>query len=392
MPFSNDYNPSTIRETLERTRRSGRDDVITAALSGAGTLEAAARLLAPAADFELETLAQAAHRSTVARFGKTIGLYAPLYLSNECVCTCTYCGFSMGLPIKRRTLRVDEVVREARTLEQRGIRNILLVSAEHPRRVAPEYVAMCVNETKRIVPFVGLEIAAADEPDYARYVGAGCDSVVLYQETYDRDVYAAHHLGGPKKNYGWRLDAPERASRGGVRHLGIGALLGLADWRFEALSLVAHARWLERHCWRSQINVSVPRINHAEGGYVPRELVSDRDFVHIILFLRLALPTTGIALSTREMPALRDRLVPLGVSMMSAGSSTEPGGYGEPGEAGAQFELEDRRSPAGIASRLRELGYEAVFKDWDLMTDAVDGRLNSVDGRINSTTSSAAAS
>ena len=373
MPFSNAFDPSAISGLLARTCGARREEILAAAATRAPTLESAARLLAPAADDEVEALAQLAHRATVARFGKTIGIYAPLYLSNECVCTCTYCGFSMGLPIKRRTLRIDEVVREAHALARRGIRNILLVSAEHPKRVNPEYVAQCVRETKRVVPYVGLEIAAADEPDYGRYVAAGCDGVVLYQETYDRAIYAEHHLAGPKKRFDWRLDAPQRASHGGARHLGIGALLGLADWRFDVLSLVAHARWLERHCWRSQINVSVPRINRAEGGYLPRRPVSDRDFVHIILFLRLALPTAGIALSTRESPDLRDRLVPLGISLMSAGSSTEPGGYSRPGEAGEQFELEDTRSPAAVAARLRELGYEAVFKDWEHMTSVRPG-------------------
>ena len=181
MPFSKYYDPSAIRDVLIRTRRAGRDDILAAAVSGAPTLESAARLLAPASEQQLETFAQLAHRSTVSRFGKTIGIYAPLYLSNECVCTCTYCGFSMGLPIKRRTLRIDEVAREARTLAQRGIRNILLVSAEHPKRVGAEYVAQCVRETKHIVPFVGLEIAAADETAYASYAAAGCDSVVLYK-------------------------------------------------------------------------------------------------------------------------------------------------------------------------------------------------------------------
>ncbi len=345
--------------------------MLAAARGGAPTPERAAALLSPASDDVLEELAALAHASTAARFGKTIGLYAPLYLSNECVCTCTYCGFSMGLPIKRRTLRIDEVVREARTLAQRGIRNILLVSAEHPKHVGVEYVAQTVRETKLIAPYVALEIAAADEDDYRRYVAAGCDGIVLYQETYDPVAYAAHHLGGPKKRFAWRLDAPERASRAGVRHLGIGALLGLSDWRHEALALVMHARWLERHCWRSQINVSLPRINHAEGGYVPKHAVDDRDFVHFLIFLRLALPTAGISLSTRETPEMRERLVPLGVTLMSAGSSTEPGGYGEPGAAGEQFELEDLRSPAEVAARLRALGYDPVYKDWEIMAPAV---------------------
>jgi 2-iminoacetate synthase len=243
----------------------------------------------------------------------------------------------------------------------------LLVSAEHPKRVGVEYVAQCVREAKRHAPYVGLEIAAAGEDDYRAYVEAGCDGVVLYQETYDPAVYAAHHLGGPKKRYAWRMDALERASRAGVRHLGIGALLGLGDWRFEALALLAHARWLERHCWRSQINVSFPRINAAEGGYTPAQPVGNPEFVRILCMFRLALPTAGLALSTRESPDLRDRLAPLGFTHMSAGSSTEPGGYEHPGEAGEQFELEDRRSPAEVASGLRALGYEPVFKDWEVM-------------------------
>lgn len=371
MPFSTVFDPAAIPELLERSARTSVADVLAAARRGAPTIEQAASLLAPAADEALEDLAALAHRATVARFGRTIGLYAPLYLSNECVCTCTYCGFSMGLPIKRRTLRIDEVVREARTLAGRGIRNILLVSAEHPKHVSADHIAQCVRETKRIAPYVGLEIAAAHEPEYRAYAAAGCDGVVLYQETYNTQAYAEHHLGGPKKHYAWRLDAPERASRAGIRHLGIGALLGLADWRYEALSLVAHARWLERHCWRSQINVSLPRINHAEGGYTPRHAVGDRDFVHVLAFLRLTLPTAGIALSTRETAELRDRLAPLGVTMMSAGSSTEPGGYGEPGAAGEQFELEDLRAPAQVAQRLRELGYDPVFKDWESMAPEI---------------------
>ncbi|HXW77110.1 MAG TPA: 2-iminoacetate synthase ThiH, partial [Candidatus Eremiobacteraceae bacterium] len=329
----------------------------------------AAVLLSPAGAERIEAMAAASARATVERFGRTMFLYAPLYLSNECVCTCTYCGFSMGLDIRRRTLRIDEVGREARTLAERGMRNVLLVSAEHPKLVPAPYVAQCIAEVKRYAPYVGIEIAAATDDDYRTYVDAGCDGVVLYQETYDPDVFARHHLRGPKKHYAWRLDAPERAARAGVKHLGIGALLGLADWRFEALAMLAHARYLERHCWRSQLNVSVPRINAAAGGFVPDHAAGDRDLVQLICFLRLALPTAGIVLSTREHAAFRDRLVPLGVTHMSAGSSAEPGGYGEPGAAGEQFELEDLRTPAEVAHALRGLGYEPVFKDWERMAE-----------------------
>jgi 2-iminoacetate synthase len=367
MTFSESFEPERIREALARAKDAGERDVRAALASGIATLDAAAALVSPAAGAMIEEIASLAHRTTVERFGLTMQMFAPLYLSNECVCTCTYCGFSMGLDIRRKTLRIDEVAHEARALAGRGFRNILLVSAEHPKRVSVDYVAQCVSETKRHASYVGLEIAAAEVADYRIYVDAGCDGVVLYQETYDPDVYAAHHLGGPKMRFAWRMDALERAARGGARHLGIGALLGLGDWRFEALALLQHARWLERHCWRAQINVSFPRINPAEGGYSPAHPVGESEFVRILCMFRLALPAAGIALSTRETPALRDRLAPLGVTHMSAGSSTEPGGYEHPGEAGEQFELEDVRTPAEVASALRTLGYEPVFKDWEVM-------------------------
>ena len=212
MPFSEEFSPSTIAAALQRAAQADARDVQRAIRSGAPSVDEAAILLSPASDALLESLADAAHRATVTRFGKTICLFAPLYLSNECVCTCTYCGFSMGLDIRRRTLLPSEVASEARTLADRGIRSVLLVSSEHPKRVPAGYVADCIDSAKRYSPYVGLEIAAAEEDDYRAFVEAGCDGVVLYQETYDRDVYARHHLGGPKMRYAWRMDALERAS------------------------------------------------------------------------------------------------------------------------------------------------------------------------------------
>jgi 2-iminoacetate synthase len=343
------------------------DDVKAAMAAGAPDLTSAAALLSPAAAGMLEELAQRAHQLTIERFGKTIALYAPLYLSNDCVCTCTYCGFSMGLEIKRKTLRIDEVMREASTLRSRGFHNMLLVSSEHPKYVNAGYIAQCVAEVKRLAHYVALEIAAAETPEYEAYVASGCDGVVLYQESYDPDVYASHHLGGPKKKYSWRMDSLERAGSAGMRHLGAGALLGLADWRFEGLALLQHTRHLQRACWRSQVNVSFPRINPAAGGFAPAHPVSDAQLVQLICAMRIALPHAGIVLSTRESALLRDRLVALGITHMSAGSSTEPGGYGEPGSAGEQFHLEDGRTPDQVARRLLELGYDPVFKDWESM-------------------------
>jgi 2-iminoacetate synthase len=375
MTFSQAFDPSAIRRCLERTQHCTEDDVRRALTSNSITLGALATLLSPIAGTVLEELAQQAHRLTVERFGRTMMLYAPLYLSNECVCTCSYCGFSRGLSIKRKTLRIDEVGREARLLATRGFRNILLVSSEHPKLVNPAFLAQSVAQTKAVASYVSLEVAAAQAEEYAAWVEAGCDGIVLYQETYDPDVYPVYHLGGPKKQYASRLDAPERAAAAGIRNLGLGALLGLSDWRFEALSLFQHVWHLYRYCPQVQINVSFPRINPAAGGFVPPQPVSVAELVHIITAMRIALPAAGIVLSTREPAVLRDRLVRLGITHMSAGSSTEPGGYNDPGDAGEQFHLEDTRTAEEVARRLVELGYDPIFKDWErgLSGDKRDG-------------------
>lgn len=366
MSFEQLFKPEVVSAALERASAMSAGNVRAALASQACAPEDVVALLSPAAGEMLEELAQRAHRMTVERFGRTVALFAPLYLSNACVCTCTYCGFSMGLDIRRKTLRSDEVAREARTLAAQGFRNILLVSSEHPKYVNAAYVAQCLGEVKQRAHYAALEIAAADAATYRQFALAGCDGVVLYQETYDPDAYAIHHLGGPKKHYAWRLAAPERAASAGIRHLGLGALLGLADWRFEGLALILHARHLYRHAWRAQINISLPRINAAAGGFVPPHPVTDAQLVQLMCVLRLALPYAGIVLSTRERAALRDRLIPLGVTHLSAGSSTEPGGYNSPGEAGEQFHLEDMRTPQEMRRRLFELGYDAVHKDWEL--------------------------
>ncbi len=369
MTFSETFDSRAIRSALENAKASDAGAVRESLETSPMTLQAVATLLSPAGRDALSEIAGRARRLTIERFGKTMQMFAPLYLSNECVCTCTYCGFSTGLDIRRKTLRLEEVAAEAGTLARRGLRNVLLVSAEHPKRVSVEYTAACIREAKRSMPYVALEIAAGEEPDYRAYAEAGCDGVVLYQETYDENEYAAHHLGGPKKRYAWRMDALERAAHAGMRHLGIGALLGLADWRFDALALFLHARYLERRCWRAQVNVSFPRINPAEGGYIPKHAVDDSDLALLICVFRLALPSAGIFLSTREPAPLRDRLATLGVTHMSAGSSTEPGGYEHPGVAGGQFELEDLRAPGEVAAALRAAGYDPVFKDWEIMTE-----------------------
>ena len=329
------------------------------------TLADFAALLSGAAAGRLEDLAQKAHRITLARFGATVRLFAPLYLSNECVSTCTYCGFSADNDIRRRTLTPSEVAAEAAELHRRGFRHVLLVSGEHARIVSKDYLVECVNRVAPMFAQVGVEVQVWDTDTYRRLVEAGADGVVVYQEVYDRDTYAAVHLKGKKRNYAWRLAAPDRAAAAGMRRIGIGALLGLhEDWRSEAIAVAAHGRALIHQWWRCEVQISLPRLRPAAGGYEPADPVSDPDLVQLLCALRICLPDVGISMSTRETAALRDALVPLGVTTMSAGSHTEPGGYAESSDSEPQFEISDGRSPAEVASALRASGYEPVWKDW----------------------------
>ena len=340
-------------------------DVERALRSTRPTLDDLAVLLsAPAAD-RLEDLATAAHHLTVRRFGRAVRLFAPLYLSNECVSTCTYCGFSAGNDISRRTLTPDEVRAEADELVARGFRHLLLVAGEHARIISKDYLVDCVRAIAPVVPEISIEVQVWDEGTYRRLVDAGCDGVIVYQETYDRSTYGDVHLKGKKRNYDWRLAAPDRAAAAGMRRLGLGALLGLHDdWRAEALVLGAHARAIMRRWWRCEVAVALPRLRPAAGGFEPADPVDDPAFVQLLCALRLTLPDVGITLSTREPAALRDALVPLGVTTMSAGSHTEPGGYASPSDAEPQFAISDERSPAEVAAALRLAGYDPVWKDW----------------------------
>jgi 2-iminoacetate synthase len=345
-----------VDRALSRSSRPG---------AGGVRLDDFAALLSAAAADRLEDLAVAAHELTVRRFGRTVHLFAPLYLSNECVSVCTYCGFSAGNEIARRTLSVDEVVDEARALTERGFRHVLLVSGEHARIVSKDYLVSCVEALAPLVPSISVEVQVWDTAMYRRLVGAGCDGLVVYQETYDPATYAQVHLKGKKRNYDWRLAAPDRGAEAGMRRLGIGALLGLhPDWRADAIALAAHAGALIHRWWRVEVNLALPRLRPAAGGYEPADPVTDREFVQLLCALRLSLPDVGISLSTREEATFRDSVLPLGVTTMSAGSHTEPGGYAAPSDAEPQFQISDDRSPRAVAAALRGAGYDPVWKDW----------------------------
>lgn len=350
------------------------------------TVAAFASDLASADDVRLEDMARKSSALTRRHFGKTVRLFAPLYLSNECINSCAYCGFSRENAILRVTLEAEQVRAEARFLAAQGFRNILLVAGEHPKFVSGGYLEKIIRTLAPEIPALSIEVAPMETPDYIPLVNAGAEGLIVYQETYDREAYALLHTAGPKKNFDWRLACPERGYEAGFRRIGIGALLGLCNWQTEAIALAAHLDHLQRTCWKAHFTISFPRLRPASGGFQPTHPVSDRDFVQLLCAFRLHFPRTGIVLSTREPAALRDALVPLGVTMLSAGSHTEPGGYTKVGHdnlhltvrgralacdtpddalATEQFSTSDQRTPQEVAARLRELGLEAVWKDWD---------------------------
>ena len=321
-------------------------------------------LLSPAAAPYLEQLAQQAREVTLQRFGRAVRLFAPLYVSNACLSSCTYCGFSKDLAVVRRTLTIADVVAEAQTLVAQGFRHLLLVSGEHRIEVSAHYLLACVEALRPFVPSISIETQTWSDDTYARLVDAGLEGAVHYQETYDRIRYAEVHTAGWKRDYDRRLASTERAAEAGVRRLGIGALLGLAqDWRADVRAVAEHALWLQRHYWRTEVTVSLPRIKPSASGFQPLAPVTDAEYVQAMAALRLVAPEVGIVLSTREPAVLRDGLAKIAVTMMSAGSSTEPGGYLRPGEAQEQFAVSDERSPAEVAAMLETAGYEPVWKD-----------------------------
>ncbi|MFO1489157.1 MAG: 2-iminoacetate synthase ThiH [Verrucomicrobiota bacterium] len=381
---------SLVKRSLETSPALARESFAKDRLS----LADFAHLISPAAGEMLEALCQRSQQLTRQRFGKVIRLFAPLYLSNECINNCKYCGFSRDNPILRVTLSVDEVKREAKALADQGFRNILLVAGEHPKFVSNGYMAECVAALHQEIPSVSLEVGPMETDEYRPMVAAGADGLVVYQETYDRVVYDDMHTLGPKKNFDWRLETPERAYAAGFRRLGIGALYGLADWRYEAICLAAHTEYLLRNCWKAYVTISLPRLRPCAGEFEPLTHISDRELVQLICAYRLIFPDVGIVLSTRESPKLRDGLAQLGVTMMSAGARTEPGGYtgagkekihqtirgrivengasewakpenGHPTAATGQFNIADERSATEVAAQLQRLGYEPVWKDWD---------------------------
>ncbi len=353
---------------IARISRATSDDVTRALTRETLSPEDLAALLSPRAASRLEEMARIANRLTRQHFGRTVAMYAPIYLSNVCTCDCTYCGYAVrsGMTGDRRTLTEGEIHLECRALAAHGFQNVLLLTGEAPTIASVAYLANAVTIAREYFASVSVEVYTLEQEGYQALVNRGLEGVTLYMETYHKPTYARVHVTGKKKDFSYRLSAIARAGRAGVRKLGVGALLGLYDWRIDGFWTGLHARFLQKDCWQSGVSLSFPRLVHTPKRFPVQSLLSDAEYVQLILAMRLFLPEAGFNLSTRERAGLRDHLIPLGITHMSAGSSTRPGGYASAAEDTLpQFEIEDQRTPAEVADAIRNAGYDPVWKDFD---------------------------
>lgn len=341
---------SDVEASLNRPKRSVMDFL---------------NLISPAAEPFLEQMAQLSNQLTQQRFGKTIQLYGPLYLSNECQNICTYCGFSMDNKIKRRTLSNSEIILEAMALKDMGINHVLLVSGEANKTVEIQYFLNAISLLKPFFSNISIEVQPLSEEEYLMLHQAGVHSVLVYQETYHKEVYKVYHPKGKKSNFNFRLETPDRIGLAGIHKIGLGVLLGLEDWRIDSFFNAVHLDYLQQRYWKTKYSVSFPRLRPAEGIIEPNFVMEDRHLLQLICAYRIWNPDLEISISTRESENFRDHVIALGATTMSAASKTNPGGYAVDPQSLEQFEISDERSMEEIKNRIKAKGYDPVMKDWD---------------------------
>ncbi|GAK85388.1 2-iminoacetate synthase [Vibrio ponticus] len=340
------------------------DDVERALSKPKRNLEDFKALISPAAEPYLEQMAQASFALTRKRFGNTMSLYIPLYLSNLCANACTYCGFSMENRIKRRTLNAQEVEAEINAIKAMKFDSVLLVTGEHETKVGMNYFRQMLPVIKPHFNYLAMEVQPLAQHEYAELKSLGLDAVMVYQETYHPSTYAQHHLRGNKTNFEFRLETPDRLAKAGIDKIGIGALIGLEDWRTDCFYVAAHLEYLERTYWQTRYSISFPRLRPCAGALQPKSLMSDKQLVQLICAYRLLNPEVELSLSTRESEMFRDNVLPLGITSLSAASKTQPGGYALQEEELEQFEISDERSAATVEAMIRSKGFDPVWRDW----------------------------
>jgi len=322
-------------------------------------------LISPAGEEYIEALAQKAQFLTRQRFGHTVSFYLPLYLSNLCSNDCTYCGFSMSNKIKRKILNDDEVIAEINAIKNMNFDNLLLVSGEHDRKAGMSYFREIVPLVKPSFRYLSMEVQPLDTKNYVELKSLGIDGVMVYQETYNKVTYAKHHLRGHKMDFDYRLLTPDRLGKAGIDKIGLGALIGLDDWRTDSFFTAVHLNYLEKKYWKSRYSISFPRLRPCAGSIEPKSIMTDTQLVQLICAYRLFNPEVELSLSTRESPIFRDNVVPIAITSVSAGSKTQPGGYVDSKPELEQFSVGDSRNVNEVVLAMKKKGLEAVWKDWE---------------------------
>ncbi|MFI3262731.1 MAG: 2-iminoacetate synthase ThiH [Rikenellaceae bacterium] len=330
-------------------------------------------LISPAAAPFIEQMAALSQRYTMERYGKTISLFVPLYLTNSCTNSCVYCGFHISNKMKRTILTEAEMENEFKAIKKLGpFDNLLMVTGENPHKAGVEYLSGALDIAKKYFSNLQLEVMPLAAEEYKTLTEHGLNGVICFQETYNRENYNIYHPRGMKSNFEWRVNGFDRMGQAGVHKIGMGILIGLEDWRVDATMMMRHLRYLQKNYWRTKYSVNYPRMRPSEnGGFQPNVVISDREFAQLLFATRIFDHDVDLSLSTRETAEFRDNIAPLGVTTMSAESRTEPGGYYTYPQALEQFHVSDERSAMEVVSALKKVGREAVWKDWDTSLDLI---------------------
>jgi len=334
--------------------------------NGKRDLEDFKALVSPAAIDYLEEMAQLSRKLTLQRFGKTMQMYVPLYLSNECQNICTYCGFSMDNKVPRKTLTDKEILAEVKVIKAMGYDHVLLVTGEANRTVGVSYLKNAIKLLQPHFSNISIEVQPLEKEEYEELKQEGLHAVYVYQETYHKEDYKIHHPKGKKSNFNWRLNTPDRLGEAGIHKIGIGVLIGLEDWRTDSFMCASHLDHLEKTYWQTKYSISFPRLRPFSGGLEPKVEMNDHELVQLICAFRIFDEEVELSLSTRESEKFRDHVIHLGITSISAGSKTDPGGYSNDKEALEQFEISDERTPQEIEKMIKKQGFEVVWKDWDI--------------------------
>jgi 2-iminoacetate synthase len=350
--------------------KSTREDVLRVLAKSKKTFEDFAVMLSPAAAPFLEQMANQSQVLTRQRFGNSMQLYVPLYLSNECHNVCTYCGFSMDNEIPRKTLNPQEILKEAEIIKDMGFDHVLLVTGEANNTVGVPYLSEAINLLRDDFSQISIEVQPLLADEYAALGDVGMSAVYVYQETYHKAEYKKHHPKGKKSIFNYRVETPDRLGQAKIQKVGLGVLLGLEDWRVDTLFTGLHLDYLEKKYWETKYSIAFPRLRPNAGGLEPKVVIEDRELAQVITAWRLFKPEVELSMSTRESPEFRNGMARLGVTTMSASSKTEPGGYAHQDQENLeQFEISDDRTVEEVCDSLIKQDLQPVFKDWDYSYD-----------------------